>query len=124
MIGANFTASSPNAKHRKYQSSAEYQAAIRTHFGAGATQIFNIRLMIQAARRLNRAVIGRTLINAIKEAGKNADVPTVIEGVESPGPGYFHLDHPAFKRWKLDFVTVPDDISGSARISRGRCAPS
>jgi hypothetical protein len=96
--GRNVTTSSPNLKQRKYLTAAETEAAAnalaKSKGGAGAQLVRDIRTMPLAMARLERAIAGRELVNQIKELGLATGMPVVSD---SQRPGFFTLDHPAFK---------------------------
>lgn len=97
-IGSNLKTTSGNLKGRKYLTAEETEAAMKEHFGdengEGAMLVKDIRAMPLAITRLQQAIAGRSLVNEIKEMGKNTGIDTTSS---SPGEGYFTLDHPALK---------------------------
>ena len=101
--GGNITTQASSLKQRKYATAAETEAAAKTKFGEEAYLARNIRTMPMAMARIERAIAGRELINAIKEFGKDTGQETVAE---APKDGYFTIDHPAFKtyRYRPDLV--------------------
>jgi hypothetical protein len=70
--------------------------------GDGAKIARDIRTLPLATAKLEDAIAGRQLINAIKDYGKRAGAETVAEGgIPEGAPGkWFTLDHPAFKTWR------------------------
>jgi hypothetical protein len=101
----------------------------------------DIRVLPLATSQLEDAIAGRTLINNIKDYGKQTGADTVIEGAIPAGSDtkWFTLDHPAFRTWRPKLgrdrrqgrrcSRTPMGIRSSSRcrstftaISRGRCA--
>jgi hypothetical protein len=100
--GRNVTTTSSNLKQRKYLTAAETEAAAselaKSKGGAGAQLVRDIRTMPLAMARLERAIAGRELINQIKEIGLATGEATTSS---KEGPGFFTLDHPAFKEYRF-----------------------
>jgi len=69
----------------------------KTKFGEGAQVVRDIRTMPMAMARIERAIAGKELVNAIKEFGKTTGQETVVDAAKE---GYFTLDHPAFKIYR------------------------
>jgi len=102
-VGRNITTTSPSLKQRKYLTSSETEAAMKGKFGEQATLVRDIRAMPMAMQRLERAIAGRELINQIRELGKNIGEDLISDGAQ---PGYFTLDHPAFKTYRPRMTEV------------------
>jgi hypothetical protein len=101
-IGRNLTSTTPNVKHRNYLTTPETEEAAQAKFGEGAQVVRDIRTLNIATSRLQQAVAGKSLINRIKEIGKQSGEPAVYEGSPPEDSTYkfFTLDHPSFKTWK------------------------
>ena len=85
-IGRGFTTTTPQMKHRKYDTSAETEAAAKKHFGESAKIVKDIVALPLATAKLREAIAGRTLINQIKALGDLAGRNTVrVGGEEEPG---------------------------------------
>ena len=91
-IGRNLRTSAPSMKVRKYDTSAESEAAMQAK---GGSLVRDIRTMPMAMAKFERAIAGRELVNQIKELGL-ATGRDLVNKVG--GEGYFTLDHPAFKQ--------------------------
>ncbi len=100
-VGRNLVTTAGSLKQRKYLTAAETEAAMKKAFGGeegeGAMLVRDIRAMPLALTRLNQAIAGRSLVNEIKEMGRNTGADTVSE---SQGEGYFTLDHPALQTYR------------------------
>lgn len=109
--GRNITTTSANLKQRKYLTTEETEAAMKAKLGEGAQVVRDIRTMPMAMARLERAIAGRELVNAIKEIGNRTGEDVVST---SEGPGYFTLDHPAFKSYRprmADVEVTPEELA-------------
>jgi hypothetical protein len=95
--GGNIVTSASSLKERKYLTSEETEAAMKGKLGEGAQLVRDIRTMPLAMARLERAIAGRDLVNNIKAFGARAGIETVSDVKE---PGFFTVDHPAFKTWR------------------------
>lgn len=96
-MGRNVTRTTPNLKERKYETAAETEAAAKAKFaeqGKDVQLIRDIRVLPHVMARLEKAIIGRELINEIKQIGKDTMVDKVVEGHKPPG--FFTIDSPAF----------------------------
>jgi hypothetical protein len=117
-VGRNITTSASSLKHRKYLTSAETEAAMKVRLaeeGKEVQLVRDIRTMPMAMARLERAIAGRELINQIKALG-TATGRELVTNAE--GPGFFTIDHPAFKSWRPKFVEE-DGRMVSARDQSG-----
>jgi hypothetical protein len=97
---------SPNLKYRKYMEAEETEAAAKARLGEGAELVRDIRTMPMALAKMERAIAGRTLINKIKEIGRQAGKDTVLEGhVPSgeEGQWFTHANNPAFSTYRPRF---------------------
>lgn len=92
--GRNITTSASSLQHRKYETTAESEAALQARFGDTANYVKDIRVMPMAMARLERAVAGRELVNQIKDLGR-ATGEELISSTEKPG--FITIDNPAFK---------------------------
>lgn len=99
-IGRNVKTTSANLKQRKYLTKEETEAAAGA-LAPGAVIVKDFRTLPLAMGRLQEAIAGRTLIDKIREFGREAGDTTVSEGAD-PGtePGWFTIDHPAFKTYR------------------------
>lgn len=97
--GKNLSTYASSAQHRKYETTAETEAAAQSLAEEGNTAqvVRNIRTMPMAMARLERAISGRELINQIKALGQAAGKDTVTN---TEGPDYFTINHPAMKSWR------------------------
>jgi diguanylate cyclase (GGDEF)-like protein len=95
--GGNITTTASSLKQRKYLTAGETEAAAKLKFGEGAAVVRDIRTMPMAMARIERAIAGKELINAIKEFGKTSGQDLVVNGAKD---GYFTIDHPAFKIYR------------------------
>ena len=71
-IGHNLRVSSPGLKKRKYLTAEETEAAAKKAMGEGAKIARDIRTLPLATAKLEDAIAGRQLINAIKDYGRRA----------------------------------------------------
>ncbi len=94
--GSNITVDSPHLLHRKHLTADETEAAMKAKLGSGATLVRNLRVIPLALSRIENAVAGRELINSIKELGERIG-ENLVSDYERPG--FFTLDHPAFKTY-------------------------
>lgn len=90
--GGNLTDRGP--MERKHLTADESAAAARAKFGDGVELVTDIRSLVDALSRQERAVAGRDLIDAIKRTGEAGGMDLVREG-DQPGRGFFTLDHPS-----------------------------
>jgi hypothetical protein len=92
-VGRNFSTSASSTKQRKYETAAETEAAMKAKGGA---LVRDIRTMPLAMAKLEKAIASRELINQIKELGQATGKKLVSDKED---PGFFTLDHPAFKTY-------------------------
>ncbi|HUY03135.1 MAG TPA: hypothetical protein VMV33_07610, partial [Rhodocyclaceae bacterium] len=95
--GRNISTTASSLKQRKYLTSEETEAAMQAKLdtdGKTAQLVRNIRTMPMAMARLERAIAGRELINQIRDIGARTGMETTSS---EEGPGFFTIDHPAFK---------------------------
>lgn len=127
-IGRNLQTTTPQMKHREHLTAEETEAAGKAKFGEGAELVRDIRTLGMATAKMQDAVAGRTLIEKIREIGKNSGQQTVSDGVEPTNRGWFTIpQHPAFKtmRYSQDAngntvreripMYVRDDFEGPLR---------
>src|SRR5258706_4626885 len=110
-IGLNLRTRTSQMLRREHLTAEETEAAAKAKLGEGAEIARDIRSLPLATAKLEDAIAGRTLVNAIEEAGKRTGDETVSIG-SNPGKGWFTVDHPAFKKWMPKFAqedgrTVP-----------------
>jgi hypothetical protein len=100
--GRNVTVTASSLKQRKYLTAEETEAAAsalaKAKGGAGAQLVRDIRTMPLAMQRLEQAIAGRELINQIKAIGMASGEATTST---KEGPGFFTLEHPAFKEYRF-----------------------
>ncbi|CAO3353104.1 transglycosylase SLT domain-containing protein [Azospirillum melinis] len=101
-IGQNLRTAGP--KHRAYLTSAETLEAARAKFGDDVDVVRDVRALPLAVSRLERAVAGRELINAIRKFGQSSGADLVSE---TDRPGFFTLSHPAFRTFRPKLVEDP-----------------
>lgn len=102
-IGGNLRTKTGNLLKRKYLEAQETEAAAKAKYGDQAMLARDIRVLPLATSQLEDAIAGRTLINNIKDYGERTGARTVSEGTLPNEPGWFTLDHPAFKMWRPKF---------------------
>jgi soluble lytic murein transglycosylase-like protein len=111
-VGRNLTTA--GTMRRKYLTPEETAAAAKTKLGEGATLVEDIRSLVHALARGERAIVGRDFVDAIKKASEQAGVNLVHEGALPlfpdlpPGSKYFTLDHPALQRVRPMLERGPD----------------
>jgi hypothetical protein len=100
-VGRNVRTTTGQLKQRLHLTAEETEAAAKAKLGDETELVRNIRTLPLATAKLSEAVAGRSLINRIRDIGKQTGQDTVREGA-APDDGYkwFTLDHPAFKTWK------------------------
>jgi len=100
--GMNLKTRTGNMLKRKYMESQDTEAAAKAKYGDQAMLARDIRVLPLATSQLEDAIAGRTLINNIREYGKQTGTDTVSEGAIPAGSDtkWFTLDHPAFRTWK------------------------
>jgi hypothetical protein len=106
-LGRNLKATTASARHRKYLTVEETEAAanrLGEKLGLGqASVVRDFRTLMLATAKLEEAIAGRRLVNAIKAYGKITDEPTVSVGAKPEGSKYrwFSLDHPAMNEYHV-----------------------
>lgn len=96
-------------RHRRYETPEETEAAARAKFGRGTVLVRDVRTSVKANQSLEEAIAAHDLIAAIEQQGKMASVEMVTsDATKGLGRGFFTLDHPAFVRWRPEFVTDAD----------------
>ena len=107
-VGSDITASTPSLKTRTRVTAADSEAGMKAVLGKEATLIRNVRTMPLAMAKLERAIAGRELVNAIKDHGSKLNLPLVTD---REGDGYFTMEkNPAFRTWQA--VTSKDVNTG------------
>ena len=114
--GGNIGTSASSLRARKYATVEETEAAAKAKFGDNATVIRDIRTMPMAMARIERAIAGRELINRIKDVGQQVGLEMVAGGEK---PGFFTIDHPAFKTYRPRYVEQPDGSVQALRDEEG-----
>jgi hypothetical protein len=108
----NLRTSASSTKQRKYETTAEAEAAGKAGYGAEFEFVKNIRVMPMAMAQLEKAIAGRTLINQVKAHGQASGTDLVNE---EGGPNFVTFDHPAMKRIKPLTDYQPADMGKIAR---------
>ncbi len=110
-IGTNLRTSTAQLLHRKYLTAEQTEAAAKASLGEDAQIVRDIRVLPFATAKLEDAIAGRTLINAIRDIGRRTGDDTVADGFMPAGSDHkwFTVDHPAFKTWRPKFA---DDGAG------------
>ena len=99
--GRNLTTAGPKA--RKHETWEETEAAGKAKLGDEAELVSDIRSLVHALSRNERAITGRNLVEAIRRYAPDA----VKEGGQ-PEAGYHTLDHPSMWRWTPDIKKGAD----------------
>jgi hypothetical protein len=105
-MGRNLRTRTAQMLHRANLTAEETEAAAKSVLGEGAQIARDIRTLPLATAKLEDAIAGRTLINAIKEYGKRTGDETVTEGAvptDSPHRWFSMQEHPAFMQWRPKF---------------------
>jgi hypothetical protein len=102
-----FKTTTPQAKHRKYMTAEETEAAAKAKLGDNVGILRDIRVLAMTTQSLAEAVAGKRLINQIKEIGKARPEPTVVAG-EKPSDNYFTINHPSFTEYKPMMTTTTE----------------
>lgn len=99
-LGGNIRTNSANLKHRKYLTTTETEAAARKAMGDENVEVVkNIMTLPLATARLENAIAGRRLINAVKQLSTDAGVPLVHEGGVPEGQS------------RADYFTIPQSAA-------------
>jgi hypothetical protein len=111
----NLRTSASSTKERKYDTTAESEAALKAKHGEDAGYVKNIRVMPMAMAQLEKAIAGRTLINQIKAHGQVSGQDLVRDS-DTGDRNYATFDHPAMKRWmpKMDWQPA-DEVKLAVR---------
>jgi hypothetical protein len=98
-IGRNLKTKTGQMMKRKHLTAAETEDAARAKLGDQAELARNIRALPLAISKMQEAIAGRSLVEKIKQAGRDTTEPTVVEGAQPANSehGWFTIDHPAFK---------------------------
>ncbi len=99
MLGINLRTQGPG--RRKYLTAEETEAAAKARFGEKTELVRDIRVVPLALERFERAIAGREMITDLRKIGDALGRETVSD---TDKPGFFTIDHPAFKTYrpKLD----------------------
>lgn len=122
-IGMNLRTRTAQMLHREHMTAEETEAAAKEKLGEGAQIARDIRALPLATAKLEDAIAGRTLIDRIREAGRNTGSETVAEGWRPPDTDeatWFTIDHPAFYQWRPRFQdgAVVKDADGNTVFDR------
>ena len=94
--GENLTTVGP--KSRGNLEAADSEAAAAKRFGPNVELVTDIRSLVDALKRQERAIAGRHLVEAIERMGVGSGQQLITQGGTAPD-GYFTLEHPALERW-------------------------
>ena len=110
--GYNLKTRTGNMLKRKYMEAQDTEAAAKAKYGDQAMLARDIRVLPLAVSQLEDAIAGRTLINNIREYGKQTGTDTVSEGAIPAGGDvkWFTLDHPSFRTWR---PKIGEDAEGN-----------
>lgn len=104
----NLRTNASSTKQRQHATTAESEAALKAKLGDDAEYVKNIRVMPMAMAQLERAIVGRTLVNQIRAHGKIAGEDLISD---QSGPNFVTFDHPALKQWRPRMDWQPADMS-------------
>lgn len=104
----NLRTSASSTKQRQHETTAESEAALKAKLGDDAEYVKNIRVMPLAMAQLERAIVGRTLVNQIRAHGKVAGEDLISD---QSGPNFVTFDHPALKQWRPRADWQPADMA-------------
>jgi hypothetical protein len=96
--GSNLTRT-PDIKPREHLTPEESERAASAKFGDNVHLVTDIRSLVDAIQRQERAVAGRDLVDAIKRMGAESGSESRPRG-RKPPDGYFTLDHPALREYR------------------------
>jgi len=108
--------STPQLRHREHLTVEETEAAARAALdNPNATVLRDIATLPIATAKLQVAIAGRRLMNAIREAGRRSGEPLVVEGAEpQDGHKWFTIrENPAFWTYR-----VKTDEGGKTVVER------
>lgn len=111
-LGTNLRTRTGNMLQRKYLEAQETEAAAKAKYGDQAALARDIRVLPLATSQLEDAIAGRTLINNIKNIGKQTGAETVAEGGIPAKSDFkwFTIDHPAFRTWRPKFEEIDGKV--------------
>jgi hypothetical protein len=111
-IGSNLKTKTANLLKRKYLEAQDTEAAAKLKYGEEAVLARDIRVLPLATSHLEDAIAGRTLINNIKDYGKQTGADMVVEGaIPAASDGkFFTLDHPAFRTWRPQLKEIEGKV--------------
>jgi hypothetical protein len=116
-LGSNLRTRTAQMMRRKYMTAEETEAAAKARLGDDATIARDIRALPLATARLEDAIAGRTLIDNIKNIGRQTGAETVADGFR-PDSSWFTLDHPAFRTYRPRMEEV-DGVMRAAKDQDG-----
>jgi hypothetical protein len=102
-MGSNLNDRGP--MKREHLTPEESLAAAKIKFGDNVALVTDVRSLVDALQRQERAIAGRDLIDAIKRVGVESGTDLVQEGVK-PERGFFTLDHPSM--WTVGATGATD----------------
>jgi hypothetical protein len=115
-------------QRRTYRTPEESLEAAKAKFGDNTELVTDIRALLVALAKNERAIAGRNLLDAIKAYGEAAHEDWIVEGGNPDDRQYFTLaDHPALWKWRIRFKTndegkvVPDMTEDGKHIFE--CVP-
>lgn len=98
-MGKNLRVATKQMMKREHMTAEETEAAAREAFGPQAKILRDIRTLPLATAKLEDAIAGRKMIDAIKEYGNTTGTDAVAVGFQ-PDRTWFTMDHPAFQEFK------------------------
>jgi len=109
-IGRNLFTRVGQMKHRKYLTVEETEAAAKAKYGPDVKVARDIRAVALSTAKLEDAIVGRKLINNIREIGRNTGEEAIADGFKPADSEHrwFTLDHPAFRTWRPKFEVVDE----------------
>lgn len=98
-MGKNLRVATKQMMKREHLTAEETEAAAREAFGPQAKIARDVRALPLATAKLEDAIAGRKMIDAIKEYGNTTGTDAVAVGFQ-PDRTWFTMDHPAFQEFK------------------------
>lgn len=94
--GMRLRTTTPHAKKRKHETTAETAAAATEALGKEMKVVNDVRVIPLVTAELEKAIAGKQLVNEIRTHSKKLGADAVVNGERS---GYFHIDHPSMFEW-------------------------
>ena len=118
-FAGNLNTSGP--QEREHLTPEQTEAAAKAEKGSSALLVRDIRSLVVALARNERAVAGSDFMSAIEKVGKDVGVDLVVHG-DLPGTlnpaEYFTLNHPSFQKWTgtgFQSIRVSKEFEGPIR---------